>query len=403
MARDIDIAQDINRNLDGTALQPGDTGFAAAVTGFQTAHPHRPDLVVAAASAQDVRIAVRHAARHDLPLAVQSTGHGRGRPLDGGILITTGSLRGVTVDPLARTARVEAGARWADVVAATTPHGLAPLSGSSPDVGVVGYLLGGGFGLLARRYGYAIDQVATVWAVERGGADVQMDAPLPALDGLVVTAVEIALVELAEVWGGSLALPATPDVLSGYADWTAGLPDELTSALALVPFPDLDGVPAPLRGRHVAQVRVTATVAAGLGQALVAPLRDLAPVLAERLSLMPFSRSHTIFSDPTEPHAYAGDARLLGGLDRNALRTVPEVTGPNSPAPSVVELRHLGGAMSRPSGSVDAAHRGAGYLLRAVTMLGPVTEVTARERHAALFAPFAREELGRTTAFCYGL
>lgn len=344
--------------------------------------------------------AVRHAAGHDLPLAVQSTGHGRGTALGGGLLITTDRMRGVTVDPAARTARIEAGARWAGVVTAAAPHGLAPLSGSSPDVGVVGYLLGGGFGLLARRYGYAIDAVQAVDAVRLHGVAVRLTAPLPSLDGLVVTSVETALLPLTEVWGGSLAFPATPEALTGWADWTADLPDAVSSSIALVPFPDLPAVPGPLRGRHVALVRVAATTDAS---ALVAPLHALGPVLAERLEMLAFAQSHAIYSDPTDPHAYAGDARLLRWIELDALRAVPELTGPASPAPSVVELRHLGGALSRASDSVDPAHREADYLLRAVTMLDPVSEAGARELHRELFAPFASGALGRAWTFAYGL
>ena len=395
MTPTVDLHDEFSRTL-----RPGDVGFDTAVTGFQTGRPHRPDLVVAAAAARDVVTAVRHAASHDLPLAVQATGHGRGIALDGGLLITTDRMRGVTVDSTARNARIEAGARGTDVVTAATPHGLAPLSGSSSDVGMVGYLLGGGFGLLARQYGYAIDQVQAVDAVGLDGVAVRLTAPLPSLEGLVVTSVETALVPLTEVWGGSLAFPANPDALLGWADWTTELPDAVTSSIALVPFPDLPAVPGPFRGRHVALVRVAATRDAS---ALVAPLRALRPVLAERLGTLEFSRSHTIYSDPTDPHAYAGDARLLRRIDREALRAVPELTGPASPAPSVVELRHLGGALSRASASVGPAYREADYLLRVVTMLDPVTEADARELHRELFAPFAHSALGRAWTFAYGL
>ena len=117
---------------------------------FNLAVTHRPAVVVGATSAADVAAAVSWAAERSLPVAVQSTGHGPVRGVEGAVLVTTSRMQGVTVDPVRRTATAAAGARWADVVAATAPHGLAPLSGSSSQVGVVGYSLGGGMGSLAR-------------------------------------------------------------------------------------------------------------------------------------------------------------------------------------------------------------------------------------------------------------
>lgn len=376
-----------------TVLHPGDPGFAAATTGFQTAHPHRPDLVVDAAGPDDVRAAVRLALAGGRPWAVQSTGHGRATPLDGGVLVSTARMRDVTVDPAARTARIAAGARFSDVIAAAAPHGLAPVSGSSPHVGVVGYLLGGGFGILGRRFGWAADRVRAVEAVTGDGAAVRRTGPVPA--GVAVTAVETELVPLRTLWGGTLSFPATPDVVTGFAAWTAGLPDDVTASLTLIPFPDVPGLPEPLRGRHVARATVVATADA---TARVAPLRALGPVLDERLRTVPVTQAHTIHADPTDPHAYAGEARLVSRLDGDLLAALPGLVGPASPVPSVVEIRQLGGALTR-SATMPAAYREAAYLLRAVTALGPVTEEAARNAHKHLVTG---HDLGRASTFAYG-
>jgi hypothetical protein len=383
--------------LTGAVLRPGDPGYDAERRGFQAARAHRPDLVVAARSAADVRAAVRHAAEHGLALAVQSSGHGLTSPLDGGLLISTRRLRKVRVDPAARRARVEAGATWADVVAAASPHGLAPLSGSSPNVGVVGYLLGGGFGLLGRTFGFAADRVHRVEGVAASGETVERDRL--AADGTVVTAVEIELVEVAEIWGGSLALEVTPAVLDGWAAWSADLPEEVTSGISLVPFGHDPGLPPPFRGRHIAMITVAATVD---GEALAGSLRDLGPVLHERLRWMPAAESHTIHRDPTEPEPYVGDARLLHALDRDGLQAIPPLTGPGAPVPSVTEVRRLGGAYAR-GRTVPASFRDAAYLLRAVTVLDGPDETAARAVHRDLFRPFGADDLGRAWTFAYGL
>lgn len=383
--------------LTGTVLRPSDPGYDAERRGFQAAHAHRPDLVVVASNPADVRAAVIHARDHGLDLAVQSSGHGLATPLDGGVLISTRRVRTVTVDPATRRARVEAGATWGEVVAAAAPHGLAPLSGSSPGVGVVGYLLGGGFGLLGRTFGFAADRVGRVEGVTPSGEAVELDH-LPT-DGTVVTAVEIELVEVAEVWGGSLALEVTPAVLDGWAAWSADLPEEVTSGISLVPFPDDPAMPPLFRARHIALITIAAIVDV---TGLVGPLRELGPVLHERLGWLPVAESHTIHHDPTEPEPYAGDARLLRTLDGDGLRAIPALTGPSAPVPSVVEVRRLGGAYTG-GRTVPAAFREAGYLLRAITILDGPDETAARALHRDLFHPFAADDLGRAWTFAYGL
>jgi hypothetical protein len=383
--------------LTCTVLRPGDPGYDVERRGFQAARAHRPDLVVVATTAADVRAAVHHARDRGLALAVQSTGHGLATPLDGGLLISSRRMRRVTVDPAARRARIEAGATWGDVVAAA-PHGLAPLTGSSPGVGVVGYLLGSGFGLLGRTFGFAADRVRRVEAVSASGEQVHLEG-LPDDPSTVVTAVEIELVELAEIWGGSLALEVTPTVLDGWAGWSADLPEEVTTGVSLVPFGNDPALPPPFRGRHVAMITVAATVDAG---DLVRHLRALGPVLHEQLGRMPAAESHTIHRDPTKPEPYAGDARLLRTLDRDGLRGIPGLTGPSAPLPSVVEVRRLGGAYAR-GRTVPTGFREAGYLLRAVTLLDGPDETAARALHRDLFRPFAADDLGRAWTFAYGL
>jgi|SRR5690606_16991795 FAD/FMN-containing dehydrogenase len=147
------------RRVRGAVLTPGSEQYDQGCTGFQLGQPHRPAVVVEATGAQDVRAALEFAADAGARVAVQATGHGRTTALEGGVLINTRRMSGVHVDARTRTARVEAGASWQQVIEAAAPHGLAPLSGSFPGVGAVGYTLGGGVGLLARRHGFAADHV----------------------------------------------------------------------------------------------------------------------------------------------------------------------------------------------------------------------------------------------------
>ena len=146
----------------GDVITPDDAGWDAARTAWNLLADQRPALIVQAAAAGDVVETVRHARARGLRVAAQSTGHGAARlgSLAGTVLIRTARMSDVVVDPAERTARAGAGARWGDVIAAAAPHGLAGLHGFSAGVGVAGYVLGGGLGWLARRYGLASDQCA---------------------------------------------------------------------------------------------------------------------------------------------------------------------------------------------------------------------------------------------------
>src|SRR5690349_18800345 len=135
------------RGLCGGAVHlPGDPGYDTARTPWNVTVDQRPAAVAYPADADEVASVVRAAAAAGLRVAVQSTGHNAGAlgPLDDAVLLRTSAMTSVTVT--GRTARAEAGALWIDVVEQAAPHGLAALHGSSPDVGIAGYSLGGGLG-----------------------------------------------------------------------------------------------------------------------------------------------------------------------------------------------------------------------------------------------------------------
>ncbi|WP_382465367.1 FAD-binding oxidoreductase [Streptomyces noursei] len=413
---------ELARQVGGPVFRPGDEGYDAERSGFQAGHRHRPAVIVGATNAADVAAAVAFARARHLPVAVQATGHGLSSATDGGLLISTRRMTDVTVDPATRTARVAAGAVWGQVVAAAAPHGLAPLNGSSPGVGVVSYTLGGGVGVLARTYGFAADHVR---AVELVTADARRVRVTPDTDpdlfwgllggghGLgVVTGMEFALLPVARLYGGQLVFGAEQidAALAAYLRWTETVPDTLTSSLALVVYPDLPQLPPTLRGRHLLQIRIAFTGPAEEGERLVAPLRAIGPVVADDLRDMPYEESHTIHRDPSDPHAYNGDNALLDGLDAAALQRVAALTGPAAPVMVVVQLNHLGGALATgPTGGAGAGavgHRAARFALRVLSPLGdadPAGDLaTVREVHAAALAAVAPWRIGRSVNFLLG-
>ncbi|MFJ6851685.1 FAD-binding oxidoreductase [Streptomyces sp. NPDC091271] len=386
-----------------------------AIESFQTAFAIRPDLLVEASDAADVLAAVRDAATRGLSVAVHATGHGLPGPVEGGLLVRTHRMDGVEVDPGRRTARIGAGTTWGAVVAAAAPHGLAPLNGSSPGVGAVSYTLGGGLGILAREFGYAADHVRSLDVVTGDGVPrhVTPDTEPELFWGLrggghrlgVVTGLEIGLVAVERLYGGSLAFDgdAAPDVLRRYLEWTRTVPETCTSSLAATCYPDVPQLPEALRGRYVISVRVAYTGTAAEGEALVAPLRAVGPALSDSLRELPYTESHTIHSDPPFPHAYHGEGVMLRDLDAGTAGRVLELTGPKAPMMTVVQLNHLGGALAeRPAHDSAVPHRDAGFLLRLLSPLDGTDVKAVRALYARVAGETAPYALGRALNFAFG-
>ncbi|WP_405840031.1 FAD-binding oxidoreductase [Streptomyces sp. NBC_01518] len=393
-------------------FHPTDPGYEDELAGFQTGFSQRPAVIHGARSADDVIAAVRYAAAENLPVRVQATGHGLPGGSEGGVLITTKRMDGVRVDPEARTARIQAGVRWGQVVAAAEPYGLAPLNGSAPSVGAVSYTLSGGLGILAREFGYAADHVRSLDVVTADGqlrrATRESEPDLYwALLGAghafgVVTELEIDLVPVRTLYGGSLVFdgrevdPAA--LLRAYEEWTRTVPDELTSSFAAVPYPDIPALPPQLRGRYVLSVRVAYTGGGDEGAQLVAPLREFGPVLADSLREMPYTESHTIHSDPPAPHAYYGDSAVVSELDVARVGEVLSLAGPDAAGMCVVQVNHLGGALARPAPN-SVPYREGRFLVR---MLAVGEREAARAQLDPAFALLSPLTLGRAANFAFG-
>ncbi|MDX3757052.1 MULTISPECIES: FAD-binding oxidoreductase [Streptomyces] len=412
MSADVDT---LAAEVRGPVLLPGSRGYDEERTGFQTGFRHRPAVVVGATRPEDVRAAVRFAAERRLPVAVQSTGHGIVTALDGeGVLITTRRMKAVVVDAEGGTVRAQAGVLWGEVIERAAPYGLAPVNGSAPHIGVVGYLLGGGVGLLGRRTGYASDYVRAIDIVTADGAlrhvtagsDTDLFWALRGGGGNfgAVTAIETALVPVTRLYGGGLHFAADHpvDLLHAYRAWTLTLPEELTSSIGLMTFPPLPSVPEPLRGRHVAHVRIAFTGSAEEGERLVAPLRALGPRLIDTVREIPYTEVGTIYQDPHVPHAYFGGNVLLSELDPTALRTVVEVAGPDATVPCIVDIRHLGGAFARrPTDPGAVGGRDAAYMLRVMTGGTAAPSTAARPVHQRVYDALKQWTVGRSLNSVY--
>jgi FAD/FMN-containing dehydrogenase len=349
----------------GPVFTPGQAGYDTERRGYNLAVDQHPAIVVAAADVDDVVTAVGLAVDHELPVAVQATGHGPTVAADGAVLVTTSRMSGIEIDPAARVARFEAGVRSGALVAAAAEHGLAPLNGSAPDVGAVSYHLGGGVALMSRQFGYAVDHVRALELVTAEGRLRRVTADTDDRDGAdlfwalrgggkgrfgVVVAVEIDLHAVSRLYGGGMHFAAerTHEVLHTYADWTSTVPEEMGSSVLLIRMPDLPFLRDELRGQYVSHVRFVHTGDPAEGERWVAPFRALGP-LTDTVREMPYRDVGTVHAEPTTPVAFHARNQMLRSLEHQAVDTLLDLAGPDARAPYLVELRHLGGATTRPA------------------------------------------------------
>ena len=392
----------LGSRLEGVAISPKDPNFDRARAAWNLHFEHRPAVVVEAASVTDVVEAVRYANAQDLPIAIQATGHGVTSVADGALLIKTGRLDHVAIDPESRTARLGGGVTRGPVLAAAQEHGLAPLLGSSPGVGAVGYTLGGGFGWLGRKYGLAVDHVRSFKVVLADASvvvasDFENTDLFWALRGAgigslgVVVEMEIDLFPVAEVYAGNLLYPIefAREAFDLYTRWSADLPEEMTTGFTVMNFPPVEMVPPPLRGQSFAIVRGCHSGDLDEAAALVDFWRKWKTPALDMFGPMPFAEAATISNDPEDPMPGITGSRWLNGLDSNVIDAVLEAMAGDESGPSpliFIEMRHAGGAIGRAVDGASYSGRSADRLLEAVgPVMGPDAPARIKETLARLW------------------
>jgi FAD/FMN-containing dehydrogenase len=382
---------------DGLVITPGSELYPAASAGWNLAADQRPAAVVRPTDAEQVQQVVRAAATSGLRVAAQGTGHNAGpmESLQDAVLLRTDLMRDIEIDVAGRTATVGAGVLWEDVILAAAEHGLTALHGSAPNVGVVGYLLGGGLSWYGRALGLASNTLRAVDIVLADGSLVRADAAenaeiLWAVRGGggnfgVVTSVELELIRVESVYAGMMIWDQSQaePVLRTWRDWTATAPDSITSSFRLMNFPPLPEIPEFLRGRRVVIFDGAAMTDAATGADLVAPLRALAPEL-DTFDAVPAQALLTLHLDPEGPIPVVSDSAVLTGLGDEALADLLAIAGPSAPPKLfATELRQLGGALaSAVLGGGAINHLPGEYLLFAGTV-APTPEAAAEAATAA--------------------
>jgi hypothetical protein len=349
--------------LTGHVVLPGDADWDEARSAFNLLLDQHPAAVAFPADAHDVAAAVAYARDAGLRVAPQATAHNQG-PLGGmkdTLLLNVRALQEVRVDPGARRVRVGAGVKWDRVAPRLSAHGLAGLHGSSPDVGIAGYSLGGGMGWLARKHGLQANAVTAIEIVTADGELVRADADhhrdlFWALRGGggnfgVVTAIEFAVQPVDELYAGAMFFPfeRSSEVLHTWSALLPTLPDELMSWASLIHFPPIPDVPAFARGRSFAVVMAAYLGTESDGRSLLRPLRDLGPA-RDTFAMVPPVVLGDLAMDPLDPLPIHLTHQLLDALPPETIDELIAKVGPGSGRGETVTLlqfRHMGGALAR--------------------------------------------------------
>jgi FAD/FMN-containing dehydrogenase len=408
-----ETADALTERLRGPLLAPEDTGYEDATLLWNGMIDKAPALVVQPTGTADVIEAVSFAREHDLALSVRGGGHNiAGTALvDGGLTIDMSRLRGIVVDPQARTATVQPGCLLGEVDRETQLHGLATPLGFISEVGVAGLTLGGGLGYLTRRFGWTVDNLLEVeivtadgrarrasrdenaelfWAIRGAGANLG-----------VVTSFTFRLHEVGPtVYGGLIAWPfdRADEILRAYRTLTTEAPRELAVWMNLLRAPAAPFVPSEWHGERVCAMAVCYSGDLGEVDAAMAPIRALGDPVFDVLAQQPYTSVQS-YLDATEPKGnhYYWKTEYLAELSDEFLSTWRDLAAQCPSADTQMGILHLGGALNEHEADDGAVgNRDACYACGALGMWAP------DEAGAAAFPQWVRDAWERFQGFSTG-
>ncbi len=396
------------RGLCGGAVHlPGDPGFDQARMPWNVTVDQRPAAVAYPENAAQTSALIRAAAAAGLRVAPQSTGHNAGPlgRLDDVVVVRTSAMSQVHIDPVRQVARVGGGTVWLPVVEAAAAQGFSVLHGSSPDVGIAGYSLGGGTGWYARKLGLQTNNITGIEVVTADGeirwADAGQNAELFwALRGGggsfgIVTAIEFRMFPFQTAFGGMLVWDRTETerVLRRWVDWASGAPDEVTTSFRVLNLPPLPDIPEPFRGRNLVVIDGAVLASDERSAEILAALRDLRPEV-DTFSRVPAASLVRLHMDPEGPTPSVSNTAMVDAMPDAAIDTFVAQSGPDSRSSLLLsELRQLGGALGRPHPQAGAMPMLDGAFLSFAAAIAATPEMGAAgqadaDAFAAAMAPF---------------
>jgi FAD/FMN-containing dehydrogenase len=340
-----------------------------------------PKAIVRAASEYDVSLAVAFAREQGLPLAVRSGGHSLAlySVVDDALVIDLSGMKRVRIDPDERIAYVQPGATSGDLAVPAGEHGLALSTGDARSVGMGGLTTGGGIGFMVRKYGLAIDNLLAARVVLADGSIVTTSATerpdlFWAIRGGggnfgIITEFTYRLAPVGQIYGGALILPATKEVIRGYLDYAKSAPEDLTTITNMMFAPPAPFIPEDKVGSLVLIILPVWTGSMEDGEKVMAPLRALAEPVADLVGPMPYPAIYTFTDFATEPHGAALRSMFSDDLSDDAIDAILDAMATASSPFALVQLRPLGGALSKVEKYATAfAHRDKDLMLAIINI-----------------------------------
>jgi FAD/FMN-containing dehydrogenase len=372
----------------------------------------RPALIVRAADADDVARTIALARERGLELAVRSGGHsGAGHGVsEGGIVLDLGDMRALDIDVEGHTAWAETGLTAGEYTTAAGEHGLATGFGDTGSVGIGGITLGGGVGLLVRKHGLTVDDLLAAEVVTADGELLRVDAHdhpdlFWALRGGggnfgVATRFQFRLHEVGTIVGGPLFLPATPDVITGFAAAATAAPEELSTILNVMPGPPMPFLPEEYHGKPVVMGLMAYAGAAEEADGVLAPFRALAEPIADLVRPIPYPEIYGPEEPDYRPIAFTRTG-FTDGVERQLAETILERIQASTAMMAVTQIRVLGGAMARvPSEATAFAHRDKRIMVNVVALAQSPDELPQHEPWvASLLAEVTQGDAGAYVGF----
>ena len=353
---------ELESTLLGALVRPGDPDYDQARAVWNAAHDRRPALIIRCAGTADVIRAVQFARSEGLPVAVRGGAHSVAgfSTSDGGVVIDTSPMTGIRVDPAGRRAVAQPGLTWSEFDHETQAFGLAVTGGLVSSTGIAGFTLGGGIGWLLRKYGLTCDNLLSAdvvtadgqlvtasehehpdlfWALRGGGGNFG-----------VVTSLEYRLHPVGpQVFAGPVFYAAADaaEVLRGWRDRTASMPDELTTLANILVAPPVPFLPEAVHGQMVIGVLGVYAGSVEDGANAAQPLRALAEPIADLMGPMPY----TVIQSLLDPLWQAGAQNYFSGvmLDQLADETIETLLVQHAAGRAPVRELHLhqgGGAVN---------------------------------------------------------
>ncbi len=371
---------DLAGALRGPLTRPGDPAYDSARAVYNGMIDRHPSAIARVSDVADVMACVNFAREHGVPLAIRGGGHNAGGlgVVDDGLVVDLSGLRSTTVDPDARTVRVDGGCTWGDVDHATVAFGMATPSGFLSSTGVGGLTLGGGIGYLTRRFGLTIDNLVSADVVLADGSFVTAAADSHpdlfwALRGGggnfgVVTSFTFACHDIGEhgtVIGGPVLydIADTTEVLEWYRALLPSLPEELSGWFGLITVPGGAPFPEELWGKKACAIVWCYTGSHAKADDVLAPVKAFGSPWLVGVGPMPFNVLQQAF-DALYPAGlqWYWKADFFTEITDGAIKTHVKFGNELPTAASTMHLYPIDGATMRVSQSDTAfAYRDGGW------------------------------------------